>query len=97
MAFIAPPNILVAARSTLGLLQSEAAAEAGISRSSLQRIELGKIRPGKNTIKLQMFYETCGIEFMSPSDGREWGIVDNAEAFRTSRKLRVSSDTREIR
>ena len=96
MAFIAPPNILVAARTSIGLTQSEVAAEAGISRSSLQRIELGKIRPGRNTIRLQLFYETCGIHFISPSDGRAWGIVDNADAFRTSRRVKVSDDAQEV-
>lgn len=96
MAFIAPPNILIAARTSIGLTQSEVAAEAGISRSSLQRIELGRIRPGRNTIKLQLFYETCGIQFVRPSEGRAWGIVDNAEAFRVSRRGMVNGEAQEI-
>ncbi len=80
MCMIAPPNVLIAARNLLGLKQVEAAEIAGISRSSIQRLELGKLDRTHSSILLQVSYERQGIVFVRPSNGQGWGLLLGSDA-----------------
>ncbi|WP_281380579.1 helix-turn-helix transcriptional regulator [Mycoplana azooxidifex] len=77
---IAPPNVLRAARELVGLKQAEAADAAGISRRTIQRLESGERFNTGTSITLQTFYETKGIEFVRPANGKGWGVLDNTSA-----------------
>lgn len=77
---MAPPKVLIAARNLLGLKQVEAAANAGISRRTIQRLELGELDRTHASILLQCSYEDQGIVFVRPKDGQGWGLIDNSIA-----------------
>lgn len=75
---IAPPNILRAARELIGIGQVEAAAAAGISRRSIQRLENGDRAWINGAALLQTYYESRGIVFLRPTTGAGWGLIDNS-------------------
>jgi DNA-binding XRE family transcriptional regulator len=77
---MAPPKVLIAARNLLGLKQVEAAEIAGISRRTIQRLELGELDRTHASILLQCSYEDQGIVFVRPWDGQGWGLIDNSQA-----------------
>src|SRR6218665_304442 len=74
---IAPPNVLRAARELVGVKQVDAAAAAGISRRSIQRLEAGERDWANASVLLQTYYESRGIVFLRPTDGNGWGLIDN--------------------
>jgi transcriptional regulator with XRE-family HTH domain len=76
---IAPPNVLRAARQLLGLKQVQAAEAAGISRRTIQRLELGEVDRTHASIVLQVYYEETGIVFVRPANGQGWGLFDNSQ------------------
>lgn len=80
---MAPPNVLIAARNLLGLKQVEAAEIAGISRRTIQRLELGELERTHASILLQCSYEDQGIVFVRPKDGQGWGLIDNSQTLRS--------------
>ncbi|MCF1459702.1 helix-turn-helix transcriptional regulator [Agrobacterium vitis] len=75
---IAPPNILRAARELIGIGQVEAAAAAGISRRSIQRLEKGDRAWVNGSVLLRTYYESRGIVFLRPTNGAGWGLIDNS-------------------
>lgn len=80
---MAPPKVLIAARNLLGLKQVEAAEIAGISRRTIQRLELGELDRTHASILLQCSYEDQGIVFVRPKDGQGWGLIDNSQALKS--------------
>lgn len=77
---MAPPNVLRAARELLGLKQINVAEAAGLSRRTVQRLEVGEFERTATSIILQEWYEAQGIVFVRPAHGSGWGIVDNSAA-----------------
>jgi transcriptional regulator with XRE-family HTH domain len=75
---IAPPNVLRAARELLCKKQVDVAQAAGISRSSVQRVESGESDRTHTSIVLQTYYENEGIVFVRPGNGQGWGLIDNS-------------------
>ncbi|MFN3719237.1 MAG: helix-turn-helix transcriptional regulator [Rhizobium rhizophilum] len=82
---MAPPNILRAARELLGLKQTAVAEAAGLSRRTVQRLELGEFERTATSIVLQEWYETQGILFVRPAHGRGWGVFDNSQTAHSDR------------
>lgn len=80
---MAPPNVLRAARQLIGMKQVDAAHGAGISRRTIQRLELGELEMTHTSIVLQVFYEHQGIVFVRPTNGQGWGLFDNSQAVRS--------------
>lgn len=91
---MAPPNVLIAARNLLGLKQVEAAKIAGISRRTIQRLELGELDRTHASILLQCSYEDQGIVFVRPKDGQGWGLIDNSQAGRSSQNVAGGFESR---
>lgn len=58
--------------------QAEVADAAGISRSSIQRLEAGRRDWTHGSVLLQTYYEQAGIVFVRPVDGNGWGLVNNS-------------------
>ena len=75
----APPKTLRAARELLGMKQAEVADAAGLSRSTIQRLETGRRDWQHGSVLLQRFYEQRGILFVQPGGGNGWGVFDNSE------------------
>lgn len=71
-----PPNVLRAARELLGLKQVTAAEAAGISRRTIQRLEVGDLDQRHTSVVLQTYYEKQGIVFVRPTEGMGWGLFD---------------------
>lgn len=74
---VAPAIILKLAREFLGLSQDEVEAHTRVSRSSIQRVERGRSGVLNSAVELQKFYQDSGIEFIAPSNGAGWGLVNN--------------------
>lgn len=77
---IVPPNVLRAARELLGLNQVTAAEAAGISRRTIQRLEVGELDQRHTSIVLRTYYEGQGIVFVRPTAGQGWGLIDNSRS-----------------
>lgn len=65
--------------------QAEVADAAGMSESSLQRLETGRRHWTHGSVLLQSFYEQRGILFVRPSNGNGWGVIDNSETTQADR------------
>lgn len=76
---MAPPNILRAARELLGLKQTAVAEASGLSRRTVQRLEVGEFDRTATSIVLQEWYEAQGIVFVRPKHGNGWGVLDNSQ------------------
>lgn len=59
--------------------QAEVADAAGLSRSTIQRLETGRRDWQHGSVLLQHFYEQRGILFVQPANGNGWGVIDNSE------------------
>jgi transcriptional regulator with XRE-family HTH domain len=59
--------------------QAEVADAAGMSESSIQRLETGRRDWTHGSVLLQSFYERRGILFVRPANGNGWGLIDNSE------------------
>lgn len=77
---MAPPNILRAARELLGLKQTAVAEASGLSRRTVQRLEVGEFDRTATSIVLQEWYETQGVVFVRPAHGNGWGVFDNSQS-----------------
>lgn len=59
--------------------QAEVADAAGLSRSTIQRLETGRRDWPNGYVLLQRYYEQRGILFVQPKGGNGWGVFDNSE------------------
>lgn len=71
-----PAKILKVAREFLGLSQDDVEGACGVSRRTIQRIEQGQVIDVGNAFKLQLFYITAGITFVSPTKDQGWGVFN---------------------
>ena len=70
-----------AARSAIGLLQSELAKEAGITRATLTNLEACKTLPHAETMtKLIALFEGYGVSFFNEDEGFGIRILPGAIA-----------------
>ncbi|MFS2180073.1 helix-turn-helix domain-containing protein [Rhizobium pisi] len=63
-----PPDALRAARSLVGLSQSDVASGSGLTRAWISKMEAGKERVHQANLTLRLFYEDMGIEFLGTLD-----------------------------
>src|SRR5882724_6715380 len=87
---------LRAARSMLGLTQSELAEQSGVSLPTIKRLELGQgLLPVRLAmlLKLQRALETAGVEFIAAGNGSGPGLrlKTSAERFTPAGPSRSSS------
>lgn len=82
---MAPPNVLRAARELLGLRQISVAEASGLSRRTVQRLEVGEFEETATSIVLQKWYEKQGIVFVRPRRGSGWGLFDNSQTAHKNR------------
>lgn len=66
--------------------QAEVADAAGLSRSTIQRLETGRRDWPHGSVLLQRFYEQRGILFVQPKGGNGWGVFDNSEPVQADQK-----------
>ena len=74
---VVPAIILKLAREFLGLSQDEVEAHTHVSRSTIQRVERGHGRVLNSAVELQKFYQNSGIDFLPPTNGAGWGLINN--------------------
>ncbi|OAP35829.1 hypothetical protein AU381_16740 [Sinorhizobium glycinis] len=97
---IAPSTILKAAREFLGLSQDQVEALLGISRKTVQRVERGDPVIEHYVLRLQLFYEENGIEFVPPANEKGWGIFNHNtrdDPLRLNRLPEVKTERKKMR
>ena len=72
-------QILRAVRVAFGLSQAELAVKAGVSLSSIARLELGEARGWNTFIAVQTTFEKMGVQFVARTSTNGWGVFMPAD------------------